>query len=346
MLAWAASPFGITDDMDLEPPDLGRLRLAFRHDSHGASARALGRACQKGELERLRPGVMRPPPPPLATLEPSQRYRESRLRFLDLVNAVGLTRRTGPVVFSHRTAAAVLDLPSVGGWPPAVDLLVPRGAAWRNRRGIRVHEIGYRDDEVLPWGPFFVTTAARTLADLARAQDFAAAVIAFDAALNAAARPTLRVTKSDVSEILARHGDWGLARAHSVLDFADGRAANAGESASRIVIHQLGYGEPQLQVRHFHAGGFFDVDFEWPADERRPRPLIGEFDGAGKYLKPEYLGAMTPGEAVVKEKRREDILRRQNNDFARWGWQETRRPSELDQILRECGLRPVRRRLV
>jgi len=332
--------------MELEPPDFGRLRLSFRDSAHGADTRAFERACARGELERLRPGVGRTPPVPLRELDESVRYAESRLRFLDRVNAVGLTRRSEPVVFSHRTAAAVLGLPTVGRWPESVDLLVPNGSWRRNGRGVRVHELEFDADELMPWGPFFITTPARTIADLVRSTDLMTAIVAFDAALRPTADPIIRLSKDEVEEILDRHGAWGLTRARFALEFADGRAANAGESASRVVIYQLGYEVPDLQVRHLHAEGFFDVDFKWRPGRRRPRPLIGEFDGAGKYLKPEYLGFMTPGEAVLKEKRREDILRRQSNDFARWGWPEVRHPIALDRVLRECGLEPIRRRLV
>jgi len=266
-------------------------------------------------------------------------------RALERACSVGELERR-PVIFSHRSAAAVLGLPSVAGWPRSVELLVPKGASWRNSRGIRVHEIDYEDDEIMPWGPFFVTSAARTIADLARGCDLMTAAVAFDAALSPAAQPWLRLVKSDVAEVLERQSLRGLSRARFALGFADGRAANAGESASRVVIYQLGYEIPDLQVRHFHAEGYFDVDFKWRRSANRPRSLIGEFDGAGKYLKPEYLGSLTPGGAVLKEKRREDILRRQDNDFARWGWPEVRHPTSLDRILRECGLTPVRRRLI
>ena len=101
-----------------------------------------------------------------------------------------------------------------------------------------------------------------------------------------------------------------------------------------------------MQVRHFYDGGYYDVDFKWPKNATRPRALIGEFDGLGKYLKDELLNGATSGQAVVSEKRREDILRRQENDFARWGWPEVWRPAGLDRVLRESGLHPIRRRLI
>lgn len=332
--------------MDLEPPDFSRLRLAFRDEVHGASTRSLERSCTNGTVERLRPGVLRDAVRPLSSLPRGERYAEARLRFLDEVNAVGLTRRAEPIVFSHRSAAAILGLPTVGTWPTEVDLLAAEGVTRRTRRGVRIHLSDFDEDEIMPWGPFFVTTPARTLADIARSGDLMSAVVALDSALNEFTRPLLRVGKAEVAGILRRHGGRGLARAEFAVSFADGRAANAGESASRVVIYQLGYEVPDLQVRHFYEGGYYDVDFEWPPGPRRPRPLIGEFDGYGKYVKPEYLGRMKSGDAVVKEKRREDVLRRQGSDFARWGWPEVRHPAELDRILRESGLRPIRRRLI
>lgn len=332
--------------MSLEPPDFSRLRLAFRDDVHGDVTRALERQVDNGTAERLRPGVLRPKLAPLGELQRSDRHREARLRFLDGVSAVGLTRRSGPVVFSHRSALAILGLPMVGRLPRLIDLLEPADSARRSRHGVLVHRTGYEADEIMPWGPFFVTTPARTIADVAKSGDFMATVVALDSALKRSPGGVPLLEKSDVRAVLERHGGRGVARANRAIEFADGRAANAGESASRVVIYQLGYEVPELQVRHFHDGGFFDADFKWPPGLHRPRPLIGEFDGVDKYLKAEYLGSQTPGQAVLFEKRREDILRRQGNDFARWGWPEVWRPPGLDRILRECGLLPIRRRLI
>jgi hypothetical protein len=201
-------------------------------------------------------------------------------------------------------------------------------------------------DEVVPWGPFFVTSPARTAADIARSEQLMGSVVVLDAVLNAHAAPSLRLRKSDVADILGRYGDRGRARAEFALEFADGRAANAGESASRVTIYQLGYEVSELQVRHLHDSGWYDVDFKWPARPWMKRPVIGEFDGYGKYVKEEYAGSSDPGRVVVLEKRREDVLRRQGNDVARWGWPEVRHPQRLDRILRESGLRPVRRPLI
>ncbi|TFB99968.1 hypothetical protein [Cryobacterium mannosilyticum] len=75
---------------------------------------------------------------------------------------------------------------------------------------------------------------------------------------------------------------------------------------SRAAIFELGFPDPLLQTCHLNPrGGFYFTDFEWPAYR-----LIGEFDGKGKYVKDEYLRGLTPGEAVHREKVREDDLSR------------------------------------
>lgn len=47
---------------------------------------------------------------------------------------------------------------------------------------------------------------------------------------------------------------------------------------------------------------------------------------------------MDPGEAVIKEKRREDELRAGGLRFARWGWDDAMSGHPLREILIEAGL--------
>ncbi len=105
-----------------------------------------------------------------------------------------------------------------------------------------------------------------------------------------------------------------------------------------MAIFELGFPDPLLQTCHRNPrGGFYFTDFEWPAYR-----LIGEFDGQGKYLKAEYLRGLTPGEAVTREKVREDDLRSEGNRMARWGPSDVRQRGSLLRILTTAGL-PVLR---
>ena len=210
-----------------------------------------------------------------------------------------------------------------------------------------MHRARFEDDEVVPWGDHFVTTPARTLVDIARAGDFTAAVVGLDHALSRRATPAQSLAKDDVIAVLQRYASSrGTARASAAVEFADGRSGSGGESLSRVGIFQLGFERPELQVRHPHPEGYYDVDFEWPRRKDRP-PTIGEFDGVMKYLSKRYRDGREAGEVVVAEKYREDILRGQGNGFVRWGWTEARKPVRLLRpMLLRAGIRIVRRPLI
>ncbi|GAA4180340.1 hypothetical protein [Gryllotalpicola koreensis] len=332
--------------MDAPTPDLSRIIRVSRDAAAELSHQEFARRVRAGDVERLRRGVGRPAPVPLALVDRFDRPAERRSRYLDLVAAVAETRRS-QVVFAGRSAAAIWNLATVAAWPSFVEILEPRGSARRSKRGIVVHRTAFEADDIVPWGEHYVTSPARTIADLARSGDFVAAVVALDHALSRRANDALRMTKEDVSEVLDRTGSSrGLARARAAVEFADGRADSVGESLSRIDIFQLGFELPELQVRHPHPGGFYDADFKWPGTSRRP-PTIGEFDGVMKYLDERYRNGTDVGQVLVAEKFREDFLRGEGNGFLRWGWEEARKPVPLlrPKLLR-AGIRIVRRPLI
>lgn len=315
--------------------DARRIILTSRASWADAEGHALRRRVAAGELTRLRRGVMRPALAPLRSVAWERRPEEARQRFLDQVVAVGETRRRD-VVFSHGTALAILSLPFLDDWPLTVDILEPAASYRRSKRGVVVHRASVDADDLLEWQGFYVTNVARTIADLARAGDFMATTVALDHALGPRATPAQAVTKEAVWAAVEKQGSWGQTRAFELIDFADARSGSPGESGSRVRFAELGFEIPELQVRHpLPDGGYYDSDFKWRRS-RRGCPLIGEFDGIGKYLEEEYLGQLSPGEAVVKEKRREDILRSlDGSDFMRWGMPEVRSPA----LLRDLAIR-------
>lgn len=81
---------------------------------------------------------------------------------------------------------------------------------------------------------------------------------------------------------------------------------------------------PELQVEIDGLDGFdARVDFLWEACR-----VIGEFDGKIKYgrlLRP----GETPGDAVFREKRREDALRELGYIVVRWIWDDLLHPARL-----------------
>jgi hypothetical protein len=244
-----------------------------------------------------------------------------------------------PVV-AFESAAAVWGYPRASSWPGVVHLIVDPGSGARSKNGVIVHRERLEVGDIVEHEGLMVTSPQRTLVDLARVAEMRDSVSAIDGALNPRrSTPENRVTKDQLLEVHERVvSPRGGRQALKAIEFGNGLADNAGESESRVVIFELGFPDPVLQRRHINpGGGFYFTDAEWP-DYR----TIGELDGVGKYLKAEYLGLMTPGEAVHREKIREDHLRAEGNGFARWGIPDIREPIRLQRILIGVGLPIVR----
>jgi hypothetical protein len=110
--------------------------------------------------------------------------------------------------------------------------------------------------------------------------------------------------------VAAQPNPRGRALMRLVLATIDPLSESPGESIGRGVIIWSGFEPPELQ-RVFRWEGFTDrPDFAWQSVQ-----AIAESDGYGKYL------AETPEETVrrvIREKQREDRLRRQCRAFGRW----------------------------
>jgi hypothetical protein len=322
-------------------PDFSRLFDARRLGPDDPDRERLRRAAGRGEVERLRRGIYREKLPPLDGLPAEERAAEARARFLELAAAAGLTRG-GRIVFAGATAQRIHGFPTLGGAPPTVEILEPMGSTRRNAFGITVHADEFREDDLEPWGEFFVTSPARTLADLAKWATRAQAVAALDFAFNAErAAPGQRATPLQVAAALAASvAVRNRAAAAATIAFACGQSGSVGESVSRVLMDDFGFPAPLLQVRHAAPTGkrrWYFTDFEWPE-----YGLIGEFDGRVKFLKAEYLAGADAAQAVIAEKFREDWLRAAGFRVVRWGWQFLTEPALLRAVLVAQGL-PARR---
>ncbi|TFC85135.1 hypothetical protein E3T28_12110 [Cryobacterium sinapicolor] len=258
-----------------------------------------------------------------------------RQRYLAEIRAVVATRLSDPVI-SHQSAAAVWGIPLPDAWPGTVHVLASPDSRARSKNGVTVHRSHVPAGDVVDIDGMLVTSPARTLLDLARTMSFATAVVAIDHALNPrSASPEVFLTETVLREKLqASMSPRGSARALRAIRFGRPNADNPGESLSRVAIFELGFPDPLLQTCHRNPrGGYYFTDFEWPAYR-----LIGEFDGQGKYLKDEFLRGLTPGEAVTREKIREDDLRSEGNGLARWGPADVRDRRSLLRILTTAGL--------
>lgn len=205
-------------------------------------------------------------------------------------------RRNPRLVASHESAAFLhgidLLLPPGQKIPPVTLTRNPsdrkRSQSPRGvRAGGRVRVANLPESDVTTVHGIRVTTAPRTVMDIARTTGFTEGVVATDHALH-----TKLVIKAECAAVLAQWKRWpGLSQAWGVLGFADSLAESPLESVARVRIAQYGrrYGldRPALQVNIRSEGKFIGrVDFCWP--EHR---VIAEADGSGKYEDPKVAPA-------------------------------------------------------
>lgn len=277
----------------------------------------IARLDRDGALQRVRAGVY-VRRSEWAALMPWERYR---LR----VHAVA--RTWSAPVFCLESAASELGLPLLGE-ARNIHLLSPDGRSWREGDVI-VH--GWTDERALHAGALMTTGLADTTLDLCRVLPPAFALAVADAALRLlpAGGPSFELSvrgRAQANRRGVRQLDWVEARASA-------QAESPGESVSRAAIEWLGFEKPELQQVFTYEGETDRSDFYW----RRLR-IVGESDGYGKY---NASDSMAMKDHFVREKRREDRLRRHEGGFVRWDWADVVQVEPLDRKLRAAGLTPI-----
>ncbi|MDM4763496.1 hypothetical protein QT381_10790 [Galbitalea sp. SE-J8] len=244
-------------------------------------------------------------------------------------------------VFGYRSAAALWGLPEVAGWPRRVDVIRDVHGTSTGKYA-ETHAVGPVPD-VVELDGIRTTSLTRTLVDIASSVPMSSAVAMIDFALSSRSRsetgrPEYPVELDALLDEWARRGlRRGRTAALAAIEFGDGRSGSPGESVSRTGIHVMGAPPPILQHEFIDHLGSMWSDYWWP--EFR---VFGEFDGLGKYLKPEFL---RPGEtaaaAVIREKKREDRIRALEPFpvCARWDWATAWSLAALERTLRQAGLR-------
>lgn len=294
----------------------------------GLPAHSAARAVGSGRLIRLRRGVFDEPVPD--DRAPSEQYRQ-------LVLAVGI--QAGDSLISHLSAAAVHGLPIVGADRTMIHTTSSRPSGGQRRAGVHRH-VAHRADLSEVVDGLHITSLTRTLIDVARTEALSTSIPILDATLH---QQRLQLPELE-SELQLAGRQRGVGRARLALSLADGRCESPGESVSRVVMHSVGIELPICQVDIFDRAGVFlgrsDFWFEGTA-------TVGEFDGLMKY------GGIPDGldgrEALVREKRREDSIRRTGAVMARWTWQDLRSPRTFADALRgalEQGRRAAENGLV
>lgn len=224
-----------------------------------------------------------------------------------------LERLSDGAVASHVSAAVLHGLPTWGMSLERVHVSRDRHrSGGRVGRRIHVHSVPLNADEVVAVGGTVVTSAARTVVDLARSIPVEQAVVVADAVLALGL-----ADRAELQDAVQRATRWrGSPAAHRVIAFADGRSESVGESRSRVAIRRadLPAPVPQWEVRAADGRLLGRVDFGWP-----DLATVGEFDGRVKYSRLLRPGQQ-PGDVVFAEKLREDELRSEGLGFVRWTW--------------------------
>lgn len=284
------------------------------------SATQFYRAARAGRFVRLAKGIYLPTPVWDALPDDD--------RFLARIHAAYLVSRDD-IVFSHLSAAALWRLPIVGAWPERAEAIVGTEASGATRRAFIARQYPLPERTALIDG-IRVTELPRTLIDVARTSPLSVSVAMLDRAL-AGDSP---VSRADLYQEIDDAGRRGIVRARQAVALADPLSGSPGESVSRVGMFLLGLPAPELQHEFVDARGRMIVDFWWPEFG-----LIGEFDGAGKYLRDEWREGRSTEEVLLAEKQREDRLRALGPRVTRWGWDVASRLPLLEAHLRGAGLR-------
>jgi AbiEi antitoxin C-terminal domain len=208
-------------------------------------------------------------------------------------------------VGSHHSAAVIHGLDLLGRLPLGTAVTHPPGSASRaGRPGVRVHVAALPPEHVTVRGGVPVTSAARTVVDLARTSSFRSGVVVADSAL----RDKL-TTQAELRSVLTACARWpGIRRARLVVEFSDGLAESVLESISRVAFRDHGLPAPELQAWVGGDGVIGRADFLW-----RRYATVGEADGAVKYA--------SPGRAI-SQLRRDANLRAAGFQVVHFTWEE------------------------
>lgn len=283
-------------------PETGRLaNIATTTELQraGFSTAQIRTKVSRGELVRLHYGIYGP-------AELVQSVTVTRRGALALRAAATLAPLGPRAVASHHTAAQLFGLDLLGRVPASVAItLVPGGGSRKSWPDVRVHHAALPEGHVGLWDSVPVTSAARTVLDLARISPFRAGIVVADSALY-----NNRTSKQELLAVLDSCRRWpGAQRASEVVAFADALAESPLESIARVAFRDCGLPPPQLQALLGADGRVIArVDFYW----ERFR-TIAEADGEMKY---------DNRFAATHQLRRDADLRDAGFEVVHFGWRD------------------------
>lgn len=307
--------------MQLTVPPSNRHGVIFRPEvlALGGDDKAIRRMLGSGHWTKLRRGAYME-----TNLWAERSERELHLALAFAV--ISVARCFG--VRSHATAARVLDVPVWDLPDDVVDLTRFDGKAGRAEAGVRQHKGWLGAQDVTRVDREWTTTGTRTALDITTVTDLEHSLVVVDGLLHAGhTTPELLAQGLERMTFCPNSLGTGL-----VLRLADGRSESVGESRTRLACWRQGLPPPEPQYEIWTQGRLLGrLDLAWPE--------LGvwiEFDGKEKYVK--YL---KPGEsvvdAVVREKKREDAIRRVTGWVCiRITWADLYHPERIAEQVRQA----------
>ena len=194
---------------------------------------------------------------------------------------------------SHYSALALMNLPIFGASLSTTHVVRAAGQQSRRRGTLAVHRT-YGPDALCTVGGTLSVVPALAVIGTAMACGIESGVVAADAALSRA-----KTTPEELALWIERlSGRPMLVRARQAVRIADARSESPGESRTRVILTGLGYTEVETQTRVTDGRRVVAR-----VDLMVRGVLVVEFDGAVKYEDAQGR------EALVAEKKREDLLR-------------------------------------
>ncbi|MBO0835276.1 MAG: DUF559 domain-containing protein [Actinobacteria bacterium] len=233
-----------------------------------------------------------------------------------VLRAAAAVAHNGPAcAISHESAALLHNIDLIGERAPGTTITIWNRGRRGNRHGVHTYSHAMPDSHLTSKFGLPVTTAARTVVDLAMTLEYPAGVVAADSALHQGLTTAPELWQVAGQCQTRRGGD----RATRVVDFANPLAESPLESLARVVFDEGGLPPPELQVTITSADKQFigRVDFLW-----RKYNVIAEVDGAIKY---EEDPRRARGELW-----RDKLLRRAGYDVLHFNWHEV--TAESDEV--------------
>lgn len=271
---------------------------------HGVTDEVLTAAVRRGVIARLCRGAYTVPGPRTKG-EDRRLIARAALRLYPDAMLCGAT-----VVAAHGISLFEVPLLPVDGARP-----IKREAGTRHLRFRPTHVPPVKT----PWGPGQPLPDA--LVQLTMDHGVVAGVASIDAALHAES-----VTRADLDRAFARVARWPhSSRARCALAWADEDAESLGESVTRVILLGAGFAVTS-QVRIEEVDGDFIARVDLGIEGTN---VLLEFDGKVKY---------TDGgpEALFREKKREDRIRRRGYVVIRVVWADLFHPERIVRAVTEA----------